>query len=231
MKRLLILMAATGMALTAICSGRWHELKVGAFASLEVVNNIRVTCKFLPDSVGYVRFFTDEERADAVILDKSKPTRLKVMASPDFADKTAQIPHIYVYTDMLESVQSDSEKEVRVLGPAKCMKFKAVLIGNGLLEVTDIDAHRVIGVLATGNGKVRLTGRGEDTLLKLTGTGTIEAHDLSADKVTCHVFGGGEIYCFPKEIVLKGLGSTRVYYRGTPEKITKSGLGKLLPLE
>lgn len=231
MKRLLLLVAFTSMALSALCAGRWHELKVGAFAALEVVNNIRVTCKFLPDSVGYVRYFTEDDKADAVILDRSKPSRLKVMASPDFADKTEQIPHIYVYTDMLESVQSDSEKSVTVINPAKCAKFKAVLIGNGLLEVTGLDAHRVVGVLATGNGRVKLSGHGEDTLLKLTGTGTIEAHDLSADKVTCHVFGGGEIYCFPKEIVLKGLGSTRVYYRGTPEKITKSGLGKLLPLE
>ena len=231
MKRILFLIATLSMAVTAMCGGRWHELKVGAFASLEVVNNIRVTCKFLPDSVGYVRFFTEDEMADAVILDKSKPSRLKVMASPDFAVRTDRIPHIYVYTDILESVQSDSEKKVSVVNPAKCAKFKAVLIGNGNLEVSGINAHRVIGILATGNGKVRLSGHGEDTLLKLTGTGSIEAHDLYADKVTCHVLGGGEIYCYPKEIVLKGLGSTRVYYRGTPDKITKSGLGKLLPLE
>ena len=118
-----------------------------------------------------------------------------------------------------------------MVNPAKCAKFKAVLIGNGNLEVSGINAHRVIGILATGNGKVRLSGHGEDTLLKLKGTGSIEADDLYDDKVTCHVLGGGEIYCYPKEIVLKGLGSTRVYYRGTPDKITKSGLGKLLPLE
>lgn len=42
----------------------------------------------------------------------------------------------------------------------------------------------------------------------------------------------GEIFCYPgNELVLKGLGSTRVYYRGKPSKIKKSGLGKLLPMD
>lgn len=166
------------------------------------------------------------------MFDRTKQDRLKVYISPDFIDEIDNLPEIIVYTDKLEMVKSSSNKTVNIVDPARVLKFNARLIGNGRLNVTGLDTDRAVGEIVTGNGVLSLQGRGNDTLLKLTGTGTIQAHDLDAEKVTCHVFGSGDIYCYPQDtLVLKGLGSTRVHYRGLPKTIKKSGFGKLLPME
>lgn len=224
-----IAIIASVISLQAAC--RWHELQVGAFSSLEIENDLEVTCKFTPDSVGYVRFMCDDAHSDAFIFDKTKPTRLKIMISPDFIDNIPETT-ILVYTDSLKHVRSSSSRTVRIEPQDHVSKFKGVLIGNGNLTIDNISAGHVTGVLATGNGTVAISGRAKTSVLKLTGTGCIQAQMLESDKVVCHVFGGGDIFCMPfQELILKGLGSTRVHYRGKPAKIKKSGFGKLIPLD
>lgn len=155
MKKLLTLALILITGLNLAAAGRQHELKTGAFTSLEVINDIEVVCRFVPDSVGTVTFFCDESMADAIIFDRSKPNRLKVMLSPDFIDRIDELPRVYVYTDMLEHVESSSEKAVLVENPPKCPKLKGILIGNGKLDITGIDTSRLIGVLATGAAQSR----------------------------------------------------------------------------
>jgi len=231
MKKLLIITLGILIPFASQAAPGWHDLKVGTFTSLEVVNDLDVTCRAVPDSVGCVRFFCEDELASSIMFE-NKGTNLKVMTSPDFMDAPEKLPAVIVYTDALEKVQSSSERHVHIEMPAKCPKFKAVLIGNGTIDVTDLSTTRLIGVIATGNGNLNIAGTADDTLFKLTGTGKIVAHNLSCNKVTCHVFGGGEIFCHPtEELVLKGLGSTRVYYKGKPAKIKKTGLGKLISMD
>ncbi len=80
-----------------------------------------------------------------------------------------------------------------------------------------------------GKGVIKAQGTTSDAVMKLAGAGKIEAKSLKADKVSCHVFGGGEIHCRPlNELRLKGLGSTSVYYYGNPDRIKKQGIGKLI---
>ena len=64
----------------------------------------------------------------------------------------------------------------------------------------------------------------------MVGTGTIQADELKADRVNCKIMGGGNIGCWATESLdVRGIGSTRIYYKGKP-KIKKVGGGKVLPL-
>lgn len=218
---MLMLVACLGIR---AAEGRPHVLKVGNFTALEVINDLNVVCRFIPDSVGMVCFVCPEEMADAVIFEK-RGTKLKVMVSPDFIDKTEGLPTVTVYADILESVRSESPKSVLVDSPGKCPAFKAMLVGNGKLDIKNLNTPRFIGTLGTGAGTLTVNGNGGDTLLKLVGAGAIHAHNLNSTKVTCHLFGGGKILCNPTdELVMKGMGSTKVYYRKKPGKIKNHGL-------
>ena len=225
MKKLfaLLIMLAAFCGLKA-AEGRPHVLKVGNFTALEVINDLNVACRFNPDSAGMVRFVCPEEIVDAVLFE-IRGNKLKVMISPDFIDKTEDLPSITVYADMLESVRSESARRVLVDSPAKCPSFKAILVGNGKLDIRNLNTPRFIGTLGTGSGALTVNGTGGDTLLKLVGAGAILSHELESTKVTCHLLGGGKILCNPiDELVIKGMGSTKVYYRKKPGKIKNHGL-------
>ena len=83
---------------------------------------------------------------------------------------------------------------------------------------------RLKASLATGNGTIVITGSAAEAKYVMVGTGTIQADLLCADVVKCTVVGSGAIGCWPTEsISVKGLGSTKVYYRGDP--VVKKGPG------
>lgn len=219
-------------ALLAVnAEARRHELKVGEFTTLRVMNDMDVICKCMSDSAGYVCYECPEEDTDAVMFEIGGQ-KLNVMISPDFIGKSERVPLVCVYTDSLNFIESSSAGRVRIENLPDLKRFKAVLMDNGRLEIPDIHVEKLIAAIATGSGTIDIKGTAGEAVYKLVGTGHIKAHELVADKIICHVFGGGDIFCYPKnQIVLKGLGTTRVYYRGTPGKVKKSGLGKLLPLD
>lgn len=231
MKKISPLLLLLISALTISAKTHRYEIKTEPFTKLDVVNDLAVDCKFVPDSIGYVVFNYPDELADAIYIENKGKGKLKLMISPDFIDKDIELPKLTVYADMLESVQSNSEKTVRVIDLPRAPKFSVRLIDNGRIEVTGINVTQLVAQIATGNGSILLEGKAGDAVYKLTGTGSIQAQNLNASKVSTHVLGGGEIFCWPQtELVLKGLGSTRVYYRGTPGTIKKSGFGKLIPM-
>ena len=67
-------------------------------------------------------------------------------------------------------------------------------------------------------------------VLKMVGTGTINADGLKTELVNCKIMGSGTIGCWPlSRLDVRGIGSTKIYYKGAPE-IKKVGGGKLFPL-
>lgn len=231
MKRLLTFILICCALAGAKAQSRWHELKVGPFSSLTVVNDMDVTCRCVPDSAGYVRFYCPEENADAVMVEGGA-SKLKVMISPDFIERTERVPEVMVYTDSLNYAESSSTGRVRIERLPRVGNLKVVLMDNGSIELPGINIGKLHAAIATGRGTIAVSGRADKALYRLVGTGCIDARDVAADEVTCRVLGGGDIYCQPvKQLVLKGLGTTRVHYKGTPGKIKKSGLGKLMPMD
>lgn len=219
----LLLICGAGM----VC-GRTYEIKTGEFTRLKVPDNLNVVHRCDAQKSGTAHYDCEDSMADAILF-TANGRDLKVQISPDYIGMEDKLPTVYVYSELLGEVESSSSKRVVVSGVPRCVEFKAVLMGNGILEVKDVDAHKVVGALMTGCGTVMIEGKTSDALLKLAGAGDIQANELEAKKVTCHVFGSGNIHCSPvEEIKLKGLGTTNVYYKGNPVKVKKQGLGNLI---
>lgn len=80
--------------------------------------------------------------------------------------------------------------------------------------------------IRTGNGHLVVTGTTRDANLKNVGTGTLEASGLKSENTKCHVLGTGPIDCNASvTLSINGAGSGKVYYGGSPSKITNRSLG------
>ncbi|MCM1319878.1 MAG: DUF2807 domain-containing protein [Muribaculaceae bacterium] len=217
--------------LAGVCSlaAREYKINTGVFNKLKVPDNLTVIYESDPERNGVATFECADNMADAFMFVNNSKGRLTIEISPDFLEQEVDLPVIYVYSEFLTEVESSSDKKVTVKRLARSPEFKAILFGNGTLELLDMDHNKVSASLMTGHGLIRLEGKAADALFKVAGAGKIDGSRLKADKVSCHVFGGGEIYCAPiDEIKLKGLGSTTVYYTGNPKQVKKQGIVKLV---
>lgn len=205
-----------------------YKVEVGQFDRLKVTDNVNVVYRCLPDSSGFVQYSGAKEFADAFIL-TPKDGQLRIQVSTEDVGHP-DLPVLYVYSDFLTSVENSSTFTLVVENPAPCADFKATQIGNGTLIVENVKANKVDASLATGNGNVNVSGTCREAVFKMVGTGTISADRLQAGKVQCKILGSGTIGCWPLETLnVKGLGSTKIYYKGDP-LIKKVGGGKLFPL-
>lgn len=230
MKRFLTLFF---IAMTVIAAGaqddvQRYKVEVGQFDRLKVTDNVNVVYRCLPDSTGFVQYVGAKEFADAFILTPEKG-QLRVQVSVEDVGNP-NLPVLYVYSDFLTEVTNDSDFTVRVESPAPAAEFKATQVGNGTLTVENIKANKVKASLATGNGTINLSGDTQEAALNMLGTGMISADRLKSRKVTCKILGSGSIGCWPEEALnVRGIGSTKIYYKGNP-KVKKTGGGKLFQL-
>lgn len=205
-----------------------YKVEVGQFDKLKVTDNVNVVYRCLPDSSGYVQYEGGKEFADAFIITPKNGTLRIQVSTEDVGNPN--LPTLYVYSDFLTSVENSSSFSVIVENPAPCAEFSAKEVGNGSVTVENLKANVVKAMLATGNGTVNISGRCQEAQLKMVGTGVISADRLEADDVKCKILGSGSIGCWPLEkMTVKGIGSTKIYYKGDPV-VKKSGGGKLFRL-
>lgn len=205
-----------------------YKMEVGQFDKIKVLDNVNVVYRCLPDSTGFVQYSGTKEFADAFIITPSNGT-LKIQVSTEDVNNP-DLPTLYVYSDFLTYVENSSKFTLTVENPAPCAVFTAKEIGNGTVNVENLKANVVKAQLATGNGTVNVSGKCREAELKMVGTGMISADRLEAAEVKCRILGSGTIGCWPEEkLSVKGIGSTKIYYKGDPV-VKKSGGGKLLRL-
>lgn len=206
-----------------------YELTVGNFNKLKVVNDLNVVYQQSTDSAGIARFSAPKSMSDYFIA-TNKDGQLKLETMPyEAPEKT--IPTLYVYSEFLEEVINDGNGTVTINELAPCSQFKAVIVGNGHISVDGIHSTNVNAFINTGNGTIALNGECTNARFKMVGTGLIQADNLRSDYVTCRILGSGAIGCWPRfELKTQGIGSTKIYYKGTPE-IHKRGGGKLFPID
>lgn len=230
MKRIFFILAAVLPILGLQAQVRQsYTLNTGQFDKIQVNNDVNVVYRCLPDSTGFAQFTGDKKFADAFLLSVKSNGTLRVEVSPE-SQRAADLPVLYVYSDFLLSAENSSNYTLTVESIAPCAEFKATQIGNGSVEVYNIKANKVVASLNTGNGTVNVAGECEIAELKMLGTGLISADRLMAKNVNCRILGTGSIGCWPLEnLSVKGLGSTKIYYKGNP-KIKKTGGGKLFQL-
>ncbi len=230
MKKFLILFFAL-IALSASADSahlKEYVLNLGQFDKIRVDDNVNVVYRQNPDSTGCASFRSTEEFADAFIFTVNNGT-LRVQVTTEDVGKEG-LPTLNLFSDFLTSITSSSDFEVRVADLAPCPELKVNLIGNGTITVDDIRATKLSAKLSTGNGTLNLSGSVQEATFSMIGTGTIQADRLRSGKVNCHIMGSGTIGCWPLDkLCVKGIGSTKIYYKGEP-KVKKNGGGKLFQI-
>lgn len=214
-----------------IMSSKSYELKVGEFNRLKVTDSINVVyrCTSPGNSSGMAEFTSKPEYADAFIFTNNNG-ELKVQVSTDFVD-APDFPVLYLTSDFLSTVTNEGLGTITVESLAPCAEFKVRVVGNGKVIAKGVKSNVCSASLDTGCGSIILEGDSRIAKFKLVGTGVIQADLLKTQTVECNIMGSGSIGCFPEEkLSVRGIGSTKIYYKGNPTDVKKRGGGKLIQL-
>lgn len=229
MKKLLSICAAAfafASAFTAQAEPVFY--KVGPFDQLQVRGNVNVVYRCNPDSTGFATYNDDFCKNEPFELSVNNG-KLQIKVLHELADPK-NMPTIYLYSDFLKSVENEGDSTVNVDLYAGVPVFSAKLIGNGHINVNNLRATKVNVSLPTGAGQIVVSGKCDEASITMIGTGTIMADRLEAGKVSCKVVGTGTIGCWAEDkLDVRGLGTTKVFYRGNPE-VKKVGLAKISAL-
>lgn len=213
---LTLLLAVTGFA-QALTR---YQLDVKEFSRLKVTSPIDVEYSSCADSAGMAVFYSERDMTSAIMFANSNG-ELEVSMAPDQVI-TGSIPRLKLYSTFLTRVENRADSTVRVDRLLPGAEFTAVLSGNGKLVVHDIDVTRAQGELKTGHGTLVMQGKCRQEQIKFMGAGTIEAAQLEAVETSIGASGTGQVSVWATDYLkIKGMGSTTIYYRGTP-KIKKS---------
>lgn len=205
------------------------EIRTCPFDVLRVQDNVNVVYRAHKDSTGLIRYSGKPEFDDAFILSCGGGT-LKIQVNTEDVGNP-ELPTIYVYSHDLAKVENYSDFNVTVENPRVNKDFLASLVGNGTIDVKGLDTAKVSAKVTAGNGTITLHGKADEANFRMLGTGAIRAFGLDSRQVVCKILGGGMIECDPEmHLKVRGIGSTKIYYKGDPG-ISHSGGGKVIQAE
>lgn len=233
--RLLISVLMVVMAsLVSMAQEKLHVVKVGDFKRLSLVDNINVNYRCNPDSAGLAVFTSTQEIANDLIFKLSDSGRLTIQVE-DETERTAQLPNMTVYSSSLEEAENAGDSTLRLSGLPMMPLFKVRLLDNGKIIARNLRASKLELHLLSGKGKIIASGKCDELALRLVGTGEIQADQVVATDVSCRIMGTGSIGCHVDGGILKvnGSGTGKVYYKGTPSKVSVKKLGtiKAIPMK
>lgn len=224
---LMCVVLACGLAAAKINT---YTVKVEEFSKIKVINNVEVNYVCNPDSAGYAVFTCEDRFADAFLFTNKNGT-LKIAINTDYNHLSDYLPPVTVYSTYLVSAENQSIHPLTIESIIPCPEISLTQVGNGSITANDLKATKVKARIATGKGVITLSGEADKAVFEMVGTGRIIADELMADEVTCKTFGTGSIGCWPIEkLYVKGMGSTTVYYKGSPTQIKKAGIAKIEPM-
>lgn len=227
MKKLLFSVALAATTVSPLAA-REFLYKVGPFDRLQQLGDINVVYRSVPDSTGMARYVSETDFSDAIEITNSKGhLSIKEVAEHGLGE----VPTIYVYSDYLSQVRNEGNSTVEAFLSASTPTFSARLIGNGRIICEGINAPEVSTAINTGNGNLVLRGKCDVAKFSLTGSGVIQADELDAQEVKCTVLGTGSIGCrADRTLDVRGVGTTKIYYRGNPT-VKKVGGAQLSKIE
>ncbi len=233
--RLLISVLMVAMAsLVSMAQEKLHVVKVGDFKRLSLVDNINVNYRCNPDSAGLAVFTSTQEIANDIIFRLSDSGRLTIQVE-DETERNAQLPNMTVYSSSLEEAENAGDSTLRLSGLPMMPLFKVRLLDNGKIIARNLRASKLELHLLSGKGKIIASGKCDELALRLVGTGEIQADQVVATDVSCRIMGTGSIGCHVDGGILKvnGSGTGKVYYKGTPSKVSVKKLGtiKAIPMK
>lgn len=228
MKNRIMATLALMMAVFAL-SAKEYTLPLGQFSKLSVDDNVNVVYVGADGSPSRITYEGDQKFAKAFII-TPKGDKLRIQVETEFVNDP-ELPTLYVYSDFLRQATNSSDMTLTIKKMAPCPEFGVTLIGNGSIVVEDVQATKVSAGIKSGNGSIVLSGHCQSANFLMLGSGTIQADRLEAVEAECKIMGSGTIGCWAvNKLKTRGIGSTKIYYKGTPE-VSKKGGGTLIPLE
>ena len=221
-------------ALTVCAQGTRHEVKVGNFSRLVLLDDINVNYRCNADSAGMVVFTCPQEVANHLIFSLSDKGRLSIQVDDEY-ERQGNLPTLTLYSSSLDEVENSGDSTMRVSGLPPMKSFKVRLTDNGKLIVRNVRTSQLELQLLSGKGTIIADGICDQLSVRLIGTGEIQADKVEAGSVTCRIMGTGSIGCdvHGGELKVSGSGTGKVYYKGNPSKVTVRKLGtiKAIPME
>lgn len=227
MKKILSIFALLSVALSM--SAREFSLPVGQFSKIQVDDDVNVVYIGGDGSPSRVRYEGDQKYARAFIITQ-KGDKLRIQVETSFV-ADSDLPTLYIYSDFLKQASISSESTLKIDAAAPCSELSLSLMGNGTIVASNLKATKISAAIKSGNGTISAEGHCQKANFTMVGNGTIQADRLEATEVECKILGTGSIGCWPvNELKVRGIGTTKIYYKGDPE-IDKKGGGKLFKLE
>lgn len=235
MKQVLIsVILMTVLPLVAGAQTERHEVKVGNFTRLALIDNINVNYRCDADSAGLAVVYCTQEALDNLIFTVNNKGRLSIQVNDEF-ERQGHLPAITVYSSTLDEAENAGDSVLRVSGLPPLKTFKVRNIDNGKVIVRGIRASQLELQIISGKGKIIADGTCDNLALRLIGTGEIQADQVLATDVSCRIMGTGSMGCHVMggELKVSGSGTGKVYYKGSPSKVTVRKLGsiKAIPME
>jgi len=213
-----------------------HVTTIGEFNRLTVTDNVNVEYRCNPDSAGIAIIDGSDEFANSIILNLSTKGHLNIQATTDALLLGENLPTVIVYSSSLTAAENAGDSTLRITGLPEMEQFKLRLSDNGKIIASDLRASQLDLSIVTGNGQIIASGQCDRLQLKLIGTGQINTASILATDVSCRIVGTGSIYCQVAdqgELTVRGSGTGKVFYHGTPSKLSVRKLGtiKVIPIE
>ena len=219
---------------TLIAQETRHEFSVGNFSRLALVDDINVNYRCNADSAGLLVVYGTQEAVNNILFGVSGSGRLNIQLKDEF-DRRGHMPTVTVYSTGLDEAENSGDSTLRISGLPPMKSFKIRNIDNGKVIARGLRASRLELQILSGKGKIIADGSCDDLALRLIGTGEIQADQVRAVNVSCRIMGTGSMGCHVDggELKVSGSGTGKVYYKGTPSKVTVRKLGtiKAIPME
>lgn len=235
MKRALIsLLLAVTVAMVAGAQVERHEINVGNFSRLTLIDDINVNYRCNADSAGMVVVTCSKDVLDHILFNLSDKGRLSIQLD-EVIDRKSNLPLLTVYSSSLIEAENDGDSTLRIMALPPMKAFKVRLTDNGKVILRGVKASQLELHILSGKGKIIAEGSCDDLSLRLVGTGEIQADQVEAVNVSCRIFGTGSMGCnvLGGELKVSGSGTGKVYYKGNPSKVSVRKLGtiKAIPME
>jgi len=231
---LISLLLATATVLMANAQEQRYELRVGNFSRLAVIDNVNVNYRCNADSAGLAVLTTTRDIVDHLMFNLSSKGRLSIQVEDEF-ERKGHLPTVTIYSSSLDEAENAGDSTLRISGLPPMKSFKVRLTDNGKIIVRGVRSSQLELQILSGKGKIIAQGACDDLALRLVGTGEIQADQVEATDVSCRIMGTGTMGCKVNggQLRVSGSGTGKVYYKGTPSKVTMRKLGtiKAIPME
>lgn len=236
MKHRIICTIACVIAVSLMASAqvKRHEIKVGNFTRVNLLDDVNVDYRCNADSAGIIVVDCTSEVIKNFIFSVNDKGRLSIQVNDAF-ERQGGLPKLTLYSSSLEEAENSGDSTLRISGLPTMKSFKVRNTDNGKVIVRDVRASQLELQILSGKGKIIANGSCDDLSLRLIGTGEIQADKVEATNVSCRIMGTGSMGCKVNggELKVSGSGTGKVYYKGQPSKVTVRKLGtiKAIPME